>query len=120
MLIKCKECYELEIMCFKSEGGKNQRVDESKPKDQQQWRWEMASRQGPLRLSLHEVMQRSEENYPKHLGPQTRSHVTAQITTSLRMQNAARRYDTLRRQLQLHIRKETHTQHAHRDLVTNV
>lgn len=38
MLIKCKECYELEIMCFKSEGGKNQRVDESKPKDQQQWR----------------------------------------------------------------------------------
>lgn len=38
MLIKCKECYELEIMCSKNEGGKNQRVDESKPNDQQQWR----------------------------------------------------------------------------------
>ena len=118
MLIKCKECYELEIMCSKNEGGKNQRVDESKPKDQPQWRWEMASRQGPLRLSLHEVMQRTEENYPKNLGPQTHSPGTAHITTSLCVQNTARRHGMLRHQLQLHIREETHTQQAQRNPAT--
>lgn len=92
-------------------------MDESKPKDQKK---AVAMRdgfpdKGPKTESHQDGSVRG-KTIQKTWVLKTHSHVTAQMTTSCacRMQPEGM---TRQRQLQLHIRKETHTQHAQRDLV---